>query len=307
MRAIEEILACTDLTRESQEAVECAAWLATRRGASLDIVTVIESGDHHHGYLVEDIEHQRYADMEKRLRALAEDLARRRGIETRHHVRVGDIIDEVMAVASERSIDLLVCGRHNRSAWDRVTLGSVAAQLLYRVPCDVLIAEDGLDTCTLRIGVATDCSPASRDAAMRAIEVARHGKLGELHLIHAYELSSGYSKTGLSHDEMTRVVAQRHEEELRAFIADLDAEGLTIHTRLAEGSATSVIEEAVTSLDLNLLICGARGRTGPAALMLGRTSRRIVHQLGISVWVVRASAERHNFLSALMKVLDPGA
>ena len=53
------------------------------------------------------------------------------------HTRVGDIADEVHALANDIDADLIVVGTHGRSGW-KVLLGSTANSILHGVKQDVL-------------------------------------------------------------------------------------------------------------------------------------------------------------------------
>lgn len=54
-------------------------------------------------------------------------------------IRRGDPADELMAVAREHEADLIVIGRRGRDVAARVLMGSVAARIVTRAPCDVLV------------------------------------------------------------------------------------------------------------------------------------------------------------------------
>jgi len=54
-------------------------------------------------------------------------------------IRRGDPADELMAVAREHEADLIVIGRRGHDFAARVLMGSVAARIVTRAPCDVLV------------------------------------------------------------------------------------------------------------------------------------------------------------------------
>jgi nucleotide-binding universal stress UspA family protein len=53
-------------------------------------------------------------------------------------VRTGNAADEIVQVARERLIDLIVMGTHGRSALPRMIMGSVAERVTRAAPCPVL-------------------------------------------------------------------------------------------------------------------------------------------------------------------------
>jgi len=60
---------------------------------------------------------------------------------TRHNIliRRGDPADELLTVAHEQEADLIVVGRRGRDLAARVLMGSIAARIVTRAPCDVLV------------------------------------------------------------------------------------------------------------------------------------------------------------------------
>ncbi len=57
----------------------------------------------------------------------------------RPKVRIGEIRREILREIEDAPTDLLVLGTHGRSGFERFLLGSVAADMASRAPCDVLI------------------------------------------------------------------------------------------------------------------------------------------------------------------------
>ena len=53
-------------------------------------------------------------------------------------VKAGDVRDEVLAIANEKAIDLVVMGSHGRGYLERMVLGSVTERMLRKLPVPVL-------------------------------------------------------------------------------------------------------------------------------------------------------------------------
>ncbi len=67
-----------------------------------------------------------------------------RGGSTVHRtVRIGEIRQEILTEIERTPTDLLLLGTHGRSGFERFLLGSVAADMASRAPCDVLIIPPG--------------------------------------------------------------------------------------------------------------------------------------------------------------------
>jgi len=56
------------------------------------------------------------------------------------HIRIGDAVEGLLQMAADVGADLLVVGMHGRRGVKRLTLGSVAEQLVRTAPCPVLVS-----------------------------------------------------------------------------------------------------------------------------------------------------------------------
>jgi nucleotide-binding universal stress UspA family protein len=72
-------------------------------------------------------------------RAAAE--ARNRGIACRTILRHGPVADEIVKVAAEERVDLLVVGSRGLSGIRRLLLGSISNEVAVKAPCPVLIVK----------------------------------------------------------------------------------------------------------------------------------------------------------------------
>lgn len=61
------------------------------------------------------------------------------GAEVRRRVRTGNVREEVLAELAETGADLIVIGTHGLGGFDRLVIGSVAADVVREAPCSVLV------------------------------------------------------------------------------------------------------------------------------------------------------------------------
>jgi nucleotide-binding universal stress UspA family protein len=54
-------------------------------------------------------------------------------------VRIGDAREVILAVLAQRQVDLAILGTHGRTGLDRLTLGSVAAEVMHDAGCNLLV------------------------------------------------------------------------------------------------------------------------------------------------------------------------
>ena len=74
---------------------------------------------------------------EKTLEERAGDL-RQRGVKASWRLQVGVPFEEIVKVAAEERVDMIVMGTHGRSGLNRALLGSVAERVIRLAPCPVL-------------------------------------------------------------------------------------------------------------------------------------------------------------------------
>lgn len=130
----QHILLAVDLTEISSLLVAKAKELADTFQAKLSVIHVVEPIPAY-GYLGGmDLHSPRIEEAEKELAAFAEQY----GIpQERRHVRLGPTKTEILEVAEEENVDLIVVGTHGRHGLS-VLLGSTANAVLHGSQCDVL-------------------------------------------------------------------------------------------------------------------------------------------------------------------------
>jgi nucleotide-binding universal stress UspA family protein len=127
------ILAATDFSDASEQAVEYAVQLAKALGARLTLVHVF---DEPFPYQV-PVAPEYTADLRARLEARCAEL-RASGCPARAVVRKGVPWSEVVSAASAEGADLIVVGTHGRRGLPRWLLGSVAERIVRLAPVPVV-------------------------------------------------------------------------------------------------------------------------------------------------------------------------
>ncbi len=138
------ILTAIDFSDETEQVVDRALAMAGPSGAGFSLIHVVEYSP----YLFPpdtplpvdfDLEEQFIEKATDRL----EGLARRKGVpDAQRFVEAGSPTLEIVRVAQEQAVDLIVIGSHGRHGLQRV-LGSTASGVLHTAPCDVLAVRIG--------------------------------------------------------------------------------------------------------------------------------------------------------------------
>jgi universal stress protein A len=135
------ILAPTDFSESSKQAVTCAYELAQTVEAKLVLLHVVEDLPSYIGFippgeaamLLKDLERQAYLDLAAVLPAA--EAAR---VEVARQVVVGSPSDEIVKVAAAEQVDLIVMATHGRTGFSHLFMGSMAERVVRTAPCPVM-------------------------------------------------------------------------------------------------------------------------------------------------------------------------
>jgi universal stress protein A len=135
----QHVLLATDLNESAPQVAARALSLARQSGARLSLVHVVEYVPVEFPSEVVlpsdfELEEHLVRQAEERLKRFAED----QGMgDSKRYIEVGATKYEILRVAEENAVDLIVIGSHGRSGFARL-LGSTANAVLHGAPCDVL-------------------------------------------------------------------------------------------------------------------------------------------------------------------------
>lgn len=141
-KSFTHIVCPVDFSESSQHAVDLAAEVAQRDGATITLLHIIEIPVAYSG---EPIGQDFLRDLDKRSAGLLSDLAsqleRKMGISMSVHARIGRPgADTLRVLDHDQTIDLVVMGSHGRTGIKRALLGSVAEKVVRNARCPVLVA-----------------------------------------------------------------------------------------------------------------------------------------------------------------------
>ncbi|MFC3908435.1 universal stress protein [Legionella dresdenensis] len=135
-----KVLFATDFDEVGIKAAQKAKKIADENGAELLLVHVVEPipAYAYPGFAgFAEIEVSIREQAEKELAALAKKL----GVDDAHcMIEFGSTKNEILRVASEKKVDLIVTGSHNKHGL-ALLLGSTADSILHGAACDVLIVK----------------------------------------------------------------------------------------------------------------------------------------------------------------------
>lgn len=139
MRRFENILVAVDLGDESswKEVLPTAVDQAQHTAGKLHIVTVVPEEPPQLAWLPKDYSSKMIAHANTQLTQLLESHVPEE-VRAQHHVRQGTIYSEIVKLANELKIDLIVMASHRPELKDYL-LGPNAARVLRHAECPVLV------------------------------------------------------------------------------------------------------------------------------------------------------------------------
>ena len=145
MEELKKILVVSRMTQYCQEAIEAGAKLAEKFGAKLYVLHVVHNPFGLEGWNLPMVsvekEYQKLLDQTKRdLERMVRDV-RAKGVYVEELVRKGDPTDEVLKVAKEEKIDLLVMLAHEEWRLEHFLFGRSNEELVRKMPCSVLLVK----------------------------------------------------------------------------------------------------------------------------------------------------------------------
>jgi len=145
--SVKTILLPTDFSDCAIFALPYAAHIARATGASLICLHVVETVVPAVGYTgmseplpIGDLSEQLENSAERELPKIAESEACS-GLEVEELIVHGEAATEIVRVAKERSVDLIVVSSHGRTGWGRILFGSTAEAVVRHAECPVLVVK----------------------------------------------------------------------------------------------------------------------------------------------------------------------
>jgi nucleotide-binding universal stress UspA family protein len=234
------------------------------------------------------------ADEEAARRAVADHVRDKLGLELAAvFVERGSPYAEIVRRAESWGADYIAVGTHGRSGLARILLGSVAERVVRHAHCSVLVARPVQKPGVVL--VATDLSEASLPAIAEGGAAAKR-RGARLVVASAVDWGDPFAATAsgligvapaLPSVEVQRDVRDALRSTLEQALLRAGVQG---EARVLEGAPATEIVRAAEELEAELVVIGARGKTGLARLALGGVAERVIRSANASVLAVRHHA-----------------
>jgi len=141
-----KIVLTTDLSENASVATPYAIDLAKKYGGSIELLHICEDTVYYasaaaaEGFVVdmEEFSAKIAKDREDALKAAAESLASKHGVQVKPVLRKGHAANEIVAYAKDNKPDVIVIATHGRTGLSHLLFGSVAERVIRTAACPVL-------------------------------------------------------------------------------------------------------------------------------------------------------------------------
>lgn len=218
-------------------------------------------------------------------------------------VCTGEPLKELLHYSKDKLVDLVFVGRKGETQGRGILPKNFARQ----VPSSIIFVPEGPRQRMEQVLVPTDFSDNAYEAAEEAIRLVRGlNHPVTLYFQHVFDLPTGYYYGGKSREEFIEIMrghAQKHFEEWREGL-NLDGLDTKVELTLSDGEDRKVlINQFAEKIGADLILIGARGRTGLAAMVLGSVTEKLIQaNVNIPQMVVKRKGEKMSLLDALKEV-----
>ncbi len=298
------ILLAADGSKDARLAARGAVELSLKLDSELHVVYVAPEYPYVYASrgLARREEETRYGDEDRQtLDGCLKHIAEAGGTVAGSHLGEGDAAGEIVELAEELKVGLVVLGSRGRGRLRRALMGSVSTSVLRHAHCSVLIVrghEDELEPFLGKVLVAVDGSEEAAAAARAATEMA--GAAGsEVHVAYAMQEERYRPHLGPEMWEGWEKGFERAKRSARSWVEGeaqrMKGEGpIKVEPHLLIGQPGAAIVWLAEELSADLVLVGSRGLGAMRRTLLGSVSDSVVRHAHCPVLVVRPDPEGHD-------------
>jgi nucleotide-binding universal stress UspA family protein len=201
-------------------------------------------------------------------------------------VKTGSIDAELLGIAREQAVDLVVMGSHGRRHFSRWLIGSVTERLLRKLPVPILsVSHVAPEKHAIELGLvsvhkilyAADLSEDATIGMQYAIELAR-GTSAKLTVAHVVDNTNFVllSNTAVGYLEVSRKWVDSVTKKLHELVAREKPPDVEIEAALLEGKPYEEILRFADGHGIDIIVLNLQSRDILDRAFLGSTAERIV-------------------------------
>jgi len=215
--------------------------------------------------------------------ARAQELADEAGAVIQPLCARGEPHERLVRLAEAGSRDLIVLGSSGHNLLENLLVGSVTRRVIGFTSKDILVVPPKATVGWDKILIATDGSAHSRQAADRALELARL-QGSELLVVSVLDFPAGIRGVApVERLELLKIC----ENQVAEVVTRAEGLNLQVEGFILEGVAYTAIADLAQEQQANLIVMGSHGKTGLMRLLMGRVTERVIGHAPCPVLVVK--------------------
>ena len=300
MSIFTKMLLATDGSESSEVAVQAAVALSKGLDSEVHVIYVADEHPYLHAYY--DLRHHEDEELlrredQRKLVEYMDNVRKAGGDVAKSYLRVGNAANEIVELAEELGVGLVILGGRGHGRIRRALMGSVSMGVLRHAHCSVLIvrghggSEQERESIVGKILVAIDGSEGSSAAARVAMEIAK-ATGSEVHVAYAMQEERYRPHLGPEMWEGWEKGFEHAKRSARSWVEE-QANGMRgggakkVESHLLLGRPDAAIVWLAEDLGAGLLVVGSRGLGGIRRAMIGSVSDSVVRHAHCSVMVIR--------------------
>ncbi len=294
------ILFPTDLTKNSERTAALTRDIATKLGAHVEVlhvlesVTSIDSALYNLDTIGADFDAQRRLACEQKVSGWVESLWNAEDPTVEFSVITGVPHEVIVRRASEADHDWIIVGTHGRTGLARTILGSVAEKVIRRADRPVLTVayQDEVTFPFRRILVPVDVAMESHFEIDVALDLARELD-AELEFLHVWRDPEEFGVRmweylpGVSKEEFYASADESITRSLSALIAPHVEPTDRYAVSVRRGNTSEQIRHVTAEQSCDLIVLSAHRRSKIGTALFGSVSDRVVRTSKVPVLIVR--------------------
>lgn len=217
----------------------------------------------------------------------------------------GSLLGLLISYTQNKDIDLLIVGHQTDEGSGNSSLSEKLARKAF---CSVMIVPRQAYPLLKQILVPIDFSEHSLNALDVGSAFAKAAGLDHINILNIYQVPASHKKTGKSYAEFDAIMLENAKAKLRATLSRVDLKSVKIKPFFQNvksffknnNSIVEGIHRFSKSINADLIVVGARGRSGDiAAILLGSITEELIRKTDRPLLAVKKKGEGLNILQAM--------
>lgn len=220
---------------------------------------------------------------------------RKEGVDTKEPVIVyGKPEDEILRMAAEESVNLILIGSGNKGKSEKFKLGITAGKLLRLSDIPVWVTNMNDKFRLTNILCPIDFSDTSRRALENAILLSGSFK-ASLRILAVFEPFTNTSvRLNLDEEKENRYRLKQFEHEVNQFIKEYNLDGINHEVDIQHGFPHKIILRTIEEYRHDLLVMGTNGRSGLNRYIMGSVTEMVTREMPCSFVTTKGrQGQRH--------------